>query len=378
MNDLRSPMEDRPYRSTERQSARLDQDDATYSTSEYYRTKFGSIRQSRWFPLASVFAAVLVFSGFISYAYKQGTQSGVNATTPVVEADKTDYKQKPANPGGMDVPFQDAVVFDQLQNKDQKTASGDKIESLLPPPEQPVAQTADAKAAAPATTEAPKTAEATSSSTTPATSQTATATNATPAADATKTAAATPATAQTNATPAAPATTETTTIASAPEAKPVTTEAAAPADEPVTTTKTETTAPTASQKTVAKTKTASTTAASTAATAAAAKSATAAVAKKMASVAPASAPANTKITSGAYRVQLGAFRDQNAAHAAWSKLQKEFSAQLSGVSAEFPRADLGTKGTFYRVQGVKLSKASADEICRTINSTKSGSCIVAK
>src|SRR5690606_27806100 len=84
---------------------------------------------------------VVIFGSIISYAYKQGSQSGVNATTPIVQASNDSYMEKPSNPGGMDVPFQDAIVFDQLQTDSQKTASADTIESLLPEAEQPVAKT---------------------------------------------------------------------------------------------------------------------------------------------------------------------------------------------------------------------------------------------
>lgn len=346
MNDLRSPLEDRPYRP----SARPMQDDDVMSTSEYYRTKFETIRQSRWFPLASVLAAVLIFSGVVSYAYKQGSQTGSNATTPIVEASNESYKEKPANPGGMDVPFQDAIVFDNLQNKDQ-TASAEKVESLLPPPEQPVAATTDA--AAPATT------TTTTAATTPETPAAAPATDAVAQelaktetkteATTTETAAATPAATTTATTPA------TTTAAAAP----VVTETAPVAAATTTVAETPKAVP-------AKTETVKT-----------AAIAPKAVAKKMDSVAPASAPATTKIQSGTYRIQLGAFRDEPTARAAWTKIQKQFSSQLTSVKPAFPRADLGAKGIFYRVQGVNLSKVTADELCRSITAAK-GTCIVTK
>lgn len=296
MNDLRSPLEDRPFRANTSRS-----DERVIATSEYYRTKFGALRQSRWFPLASVLTAVIVFSGIVSYAYKQGSQSGENATTPIITASNDTIKEKPENPGGMEVPFQDAVVFDQLQ---KNTEGKETVENLLAPPEQPAATTtatttADATAATPAaatTTTETTTAAAT---TTPATTETVT----------------TPAVTET---PVA-ATTTTTTTTAAPKAEEV---------------------------------------------------------KKMNEVAPASAPATTKITGGNYRIQMGAFRDEAAARAAWGKFQKEFSSQLSSVTPAFPRADLGAKGTFYRVQGTNLSKASADELCRSLNAARTGSCMV--
>ncbi len=339
MNDLRSPLEDRPFRPSPSRS-----DERVIATSEYYRTKFGSIRQSRWFPLASVVVAVVAFSGIVSYAYKQGSQSGANATTPIIEASNETVKQKPENPGGMEVPFQDAVVFDQLQ-KTPDAKPKETVENLLAPPEQPVASTT---APAPAQTEQQVTAK------TETTAPAATTDKATPPA---KTAEAAPSIAPPSEAVVTPP--EATTPEEQIAPKPSETLAVEKAPTPA-----ETAAPAATETlkdVVAKT----------------AQSKPEEV-KKIAETAPASAPAKTKVQSGTYRIQLGAFRDQAAARAAWAKFQKEFSAQLSGVTPDFPRADLGAKGTFYRVQGTKLSKASADELCRTLNAAKAHSCMVVK
>jgi SPOR domain len=338
MNDLRSPSEDRPYQ-TSRPSARLAQDDLS---PEYGDSWFDTLRQNRWFPLGSVLAAVLIFSGIVSYAYKQGSQTGVNATTPVVAADSTDYKEKPENPGGMDVPFQDAVVFDQLDNKNQAT-SGDTIESLLPPPEQPVdgaAKPADTEAAVEAAME-PK----------PAT-ETAAATTATPATETVKEATAPVALKEE---PAAEPVKEVTTEGNltAPAAK---TEAAPKAVEKIEEVK-------APAPVVAAPKPAPTPVAPPAPKPVAA------------APAPVAAPAASAVSSGNYRIQLGAFRDESAARTAWNNLKSQFS-QLNSVTPDFPRADLGAKGIFYRSQGKNLSKTSADELCRMINASKAGSCLV--
>lgn len=338
MNDLRSPLEDRPYRPSQ-PSPRLAQDDAS---NDYEMSIFDRVRYSRWFPLGSVVAAVLVFSGLISFAYNQGAETGVNATTPVVTADGASYKEKPENPGGMDVPFQDAVVFDQLQGQEAKPGE-DTIESLLPPPEQPVASAPVETPVAETTEAAPAVAEAKPAET--------------PA--------------------AAPSATET--IAQAPEAKPLANDPAstpiasssaepknleAPAAPAVIETPKAVEAPkpvekVAEPRPVVKAPVASLPVAP----------------KPIASPTPAPAAASSNLASGNYRIQLGAFRDEAAARNAWSGVQKQFS-QLSGVTPAFPRADLGAKGIFYRAQGTNLSKESADSLCRTINASKAGSCIV--
>jgi len=334
MNDLRSPIEDRPYRS----NAHYQQQEE-YVQNEYQEySRFDRIRYSRWFPLGAVITAVLVFGVIIAYAYNQGSETGVNATTPVVTADTSSYKERPADPGGMDVPFQDAVVFDNLQDKN-KPAGGESVESLLPPPEQPLNEKL-AQNAAPVTAE--------------------------------------PAIIKTDE-PQAPAPPQVT--AEAPAAGLTTPgdnagniAATIEASEPANTAVAETVPATgttisenmaAPETTTVKTEVSSTPTNNT-------------LAKKLDKTAPASAPAKTRIEAGDYRIQLGSFRDETAARTAWGKFKSQFSSQLGSVTPQFPRADLGDKGVFYRAQGVNLSKTSADELCRSINAAKSGSCIVTR
>lgn len=349
MNDLRSPLEDRPYRIGTARS-----DERVIATSEYYRTRLGTLRESRWFPLACVLTAVVAFCGIVSYAYNQGSQSGENATTPIVTADAGVIKEKPENPGGMEVPFQDAVVFDQLQKTSDNTTPGETVENLLAPPEQPLAEATTAApapvAAEQVSTEMPV-AAASEQTSAPVTApiQTADAAPA-PAAVTAPVAQAAPVEQ-----PAAATTKQEPAPVAAPVAVPTETAAAAPIAAPAPVVATPAvTAPTP----VVKTETAEV--------------------KKIAATAPAAASATAKIEAGSYRIQLGAFRDEAAARAAWSKFQKEFHAQLSSVAPAFPRADLGAKGVFYRVQGTNLSKASADQLCRTLNTSRAGSCMVVK
>lgn len=321
MNDLRSPLEDRPsFRPTSTRG-----DDRVMATSEYYRTRLGSLRQNKWFPLSVVLVAVLAFSGIVSYAHKQGMKSGENATTPIIQADAGDFKQKPENPGGMEVPFQDAVVFEQLQkNTDTSTET---VENLLAPPEQPVAETIPVAPTTPTeTAQSPVTATAA-----PAESIVTTEQEKITEQVATNTETVSP---TTPTVPTAPAAIQPTTTETAPETPVETVQKieSKPAVEEV---------------------------------------------KKIAEVAPAAPAPTSQLQTGTFRIQLGAFRDEAAARSAWSKFQKEFS-QLATITPEFPRADLGAKGVFYRVQGINLSKASADDVCRALNATRSGSCMVVK
>ena len=55
------------------------------------------------------------------------------ADIPTIKAEGA-YKQKPTEPGGIDIPHQDVRVYDQLESK---KAVAPQIEHLLPPPEVP-------------------------------------------------------------------------------------------------------------------------------------------------------------------------------------------------------------------------------------------------
>ena len=54
--------------------------------------------------------------------------------------------------------------------------------------------------------------------------------------------------------------------------------------------------------------------------------------------------------SGSHLVQIGAFRSQAEADGQWSKLQGKLGEYLDGKSQDVERADLGDKGTYYRLR----------------------------
>ncbi|MGH6720363.1 MAG: SPOR domain-containing protein [Alphaproteobacteria bacterium] len=66
---------------------------------------------------------------------------------PLVVADPTPTKHRPAEPGGLVIPFQDDEVYDVM---DPTSQDGEVVERLLPPPEEPVAPLVDEPGAAPA------------------------------------------------------------------------------------------------------------------------------------------------------------------------------------------------------------------------------------
>ncbi|MZR30859.1 SPOR domain-containing protein [Sneathiella litorea] len=78
--------------------------------------------------------ALLIVGGFgigIWYAYDQGVKKGVQLAPPIISADTTPVKIKPEDPGGMEIPNQDKQVFNVLQSEE----ASEKVEKLMPPPE---------------------------------------------------------------------------------------------------------------------------------------------------------------------------------------------------------------------------------------------------
>jgi SPOR domain len=74
-----------------------------------------------------------VFAGGLWFAYMQGLRHGnlssSGADVPLIRADERPTKVKPENPGGMEIPDRDKLIYTQ------KRAA---VEHLLPPPEKPM------------------------------------------------------------------------------------------------------------------------------------------------------------------------------------------------------------------------------------------------
>ena len=97
-----------------------------------------------------------------------------------------------------------------------------------------------------------------------------------------------------------------------------------------------------------------------------------------ASVQPAAGNAtrDISITPGSYYVQLASIKSLTGAEGEWAKLQDTFSKELGTVEHRVQAADLGERGTFYRIQAGPMSKDSAVEICESIKAQKPGGCLV--
>jgi cell division protein FtsN len=77
-------------------------------------------------------------------------------------------------------------------------------------------------------------------------------------------------------------------------------------------------------------------------------------------------------SSGAYGIQLGAFKSgAGAANQRWAKLEKEYPKLLSGLSPKVSPKK-GASGTIYRLQIASLSETRASSICKTLKAHSQG------
>ncbi|MER2520603.1 MAG: hypothetical protein ABTQ34_07940 [Bdellovibrionales bacterium] len=71
-------------------------------------------------------------------------------------------------------------------------------------------------------------------------------------------------------------------------------------------------------------------------------------------------------------VQLASFPDRVVAEQAVDKMQAKYAAYLGGTKLRVVEADLGAKGIYYRIQSQFLSEAQAREICFALKNLKAG------
>jgi cell division septation protein DedD len=203
-------------------------------------------------------------------------------------------------------------------------------------------------------------------------------------------AAKTPATATTKTVTEAAATSKTTTTA-AKATTTTTAKATTVATTPATTTKTVTEAA-ATNKTATTTAKATTDAAAASMAASTAKPAAADTKTpeksgqaKPTQVASAKAPDAApkaemqKAAASGVRIQLVSMPSEEAAWSAWKQLSGKYASQLSGLTAMVEPADLGDKGTFYRVQtGPFQTVAAAQERCTAMKAAGLDCLVVGK
>jgi cell division septation protein DedD len=96
------------------------------------RDRGATRRMHKAIPAIGAFVAMLGFGTVTWYAYNQGILEGSEDAAPLLRP-KGALKAPPSNPGGVDVPNRDKYVFNTLEQREDDQ----KVERLLPPPEQP-------------------------------------------------------------------------------------------------------------------------------------------------------------------------------------------------------------------------------------------------
>lgn len=278
--------------------------------------------------ILGVAAAVGVLGGVVWTTYFNPGSSG--SDVPIIRAESKPYKVEPENPGGMAVQNKDSTVFETLRGENQA-----QVENLLDDSEKPV-EKEDYFAEREKAVEDAKDENIASPSDIP------------PSADEKPTQItenqskklAEEIAGKMDTTP------KSLVAVNIPESEPTPADAPAKAEEPV---KEE-----PAQK---------------------------AEAKKAAAQEPAAADAKAEAVQptagGAYYVQLASVKSEADAKTQWPKMQTK-NPELSNLTLRVQQADLGAKGTYYRIQGGPLTQAQAKEVCSAINARQAGGCLVAK
>jgi hypothetical protein len=83
--------------------------------------------------LALAVVMVVAAVAILYVVFQQGVRKGGRNAPPVIIAESGPEKIKPEDPGGLDVPHQDKLVFDRVSGE-----TSQRVEKLLPEPEEPI------------------------------------------------------------------------------------------------------------------------------------------------------------------------------------------------------------------------------------------------
>ncbi len=92
----------------------------------------------------------------------------------------------------------------------------------------------------------------------------------------------------------------------------------------------------------------------------------------------AATPLRSAIPSGRYYVQVASVTNRSGTEGEWAKLTKKYDAALKGFKYRVREANLGEKGTYYRIQAGPTSKEFASETCNKIKAISPGGCLIVK
>jgi cell division septation protein DedD len=268
-----------------------------------------------------------MFAGVVWLAYTQGVARGRSDAPRVIEAETGPVKTAPANPGGTQTPYTGLKIYQSPAPADDASDS-----DSVPPAPTPAGKAAQNAAPAISPSLAPIIRPST------------------PPVETAPKVAATPTPAPTKLVQTAPA-----------KPAPV----AAPIDTPALTENRVATKPPASLS-------------------AAAPAPKPHITKIPATDAPTPPPAETTETKpaaatsgGAYLLQIGAYKSEDEATAAWHAYQAKHPV-VGGYESDIKKVDLGDKGTWYRLRvGSFGDKTSANALCDKLKAD-GGSCFLAK
>lgn len=102
-----------------------------------YEEAAPSWRPSRLVALIGLLLLVALLVGAVWYAYRAGMRAGSDSGVPMVTAEAGPIKVRPADPGGLEVPHQNVLVYDRFGSPQAQPAKR-PAERLLPRPEVPV------------------------------------------------------------------------------------------------------------------------------------------------------------------------------------------------------------------------------------------------
>jgi len=322
-------------------------------------------------PLLIVLALLVLamFAGVVWLAYSQGVARG-RGETPVLAAASGPERVAPQSAGGSNVPYQGFKIYEQ------PAAPDDSADAAAPPPKPVNAAPAATPAAEPAKPVPAPIAAAPKPAAVPVVSKPVV-TTAPPAAP--KVTAMTPAPAKIAAAPAKPIPTPAKPV---PAAKP----AAAPPKSVAALIQQANSAPVAEAPKPSPPP-AMKPAMNTAAPAPVGGPATGAprqlgapvpaASAKVAAATPAPIAAKPAATGG-YVLQIGAYKSQADADTAWKAYKAKHAALLSGYVDDVQQADLGEKGTWYRLRVGGLSdREVASALCDRLKAD-GGACILGK
>ena len=295
--------------------------------------------------LRVVFAlgAVAAVAGAIYLGLRQSASVSDDSGIPLIKAEQGPFKARPEQPGGMDVPNQDKVVFDRLDPE----AARPVVERLLPPPETPLPRPIPPPpppASPPAPVPAPAPASAPSPSPSPSPSS-ASASASAPApviadADPTGSARSGPASALAAAPPASPLAPET-----GGAGKPLVAPSALPPPPSPTVLRPAPVTPLP---------------------AASAPKGPSLKAVPPPALAPAAASA------GGVLLQLASVRSEAEAREEWRRLSSHYHELLGGFTPSVVKVDLPEKGVYFRLRVGPLDETHAHSVCEQLKSQNVG------